>query len=153
MPIQGNDWWYVGGAAAGGAIVGALGYSLFSGGQEAGRFRTGLSRIYHSDEPVMDPFVEAFIVVDTELGGLDADVFFYNNEEDIKEGDWNGIIKVSDVTGEKYPDIDAAKKAVDGLLKKDGYEPFTDWGIGRADEALFEKPPQAQVSGRRKTRK
>jgi hypothetical protein len=33
MAIQGNDWWYVGDAAIGGAILGALGASLRKSGE------------------------------------------------------------------------------------------------------------------------
>ncbi len=133
MAIESEDWFYVGGAAVGGLLLGALADSLFSSAPEPAY--TGLSRNYEKGEDKVAASVYALpdggYVVRLERGAKDA---FPDFESPVY----------------MFPFL--AALGADDIMWQLDYAPKGLWApvVNEASEAVMKEKAPAKVAGRRR---
>ncbi len=140
MAIEGNDWYYLGGAAIGGAFLGALGQRLFEPKPEAGQVLViGREYIRVLGEKTR---VEVNIIADFDKGGYTTEL------EQIEDPD------ESHTFPEVFKTPEQAAEFLEEFMDKTGFKPETGWMTYleinlEGDEEIPSRPPGSRISGKK----
>lgn len=141
MAIEGNDWWAVAGAAAGGLAAGLIGSKLSTSKKEPPYF-VNLRRIYVRQGDDQDELITAIATIWSDPETMyDYTVRMSTTPIlDFDTGDFEPIQDLTDWIGYfdrhyKYPfeqkgfeDSDEAMEWADGYLRQYDFVPITEWG-------------------------
>lgn len=137
MAIEGDDWLYLGGAALGGAILGAIGQSAFAPAPAVRGVDVVHRRYRHGTRPGIE--AEAAVVADFRRGAIVLEVY---HPED-------GGVAVTTID-RTFHDPAAAAEWMDKWAQKNGLRPAGPWSSDALEEIGFVAPSGAAVSGRRR---
>lgn len=134
MTIEGSDWYVLGGATVGGALLGALGHWALSADDGRGDVLSKRFRLKGNTGDVAD----AAVVADFGRGGFAVEVY-HPTEEGI------GISRSEEV----FRDAADAASFLDRRMDELGFEPTGPWSCEPLDEI---ERPAAVAGGKRRRR-
>lgn len=135
MAIESEDWWYIGGAAVGGAILGVAVQGLL--GKREGGADVLSRRFRYRGQPGME--ADASIVADFSAGAFKLEIYYAKN----------GGVAVA-THDEVFASPVEAAEFTDEWAKRNELEPVEEWKSETLEEM---KPlPAVTLEGRRKRR-